>query len=142
MNVQDSMTNIVNSTAKVNAEKSQERVGQSTMDQDSFLQLLMMQLKYQDPLNPMGNTEFISQQAQFTQISEIQKLNKNMSNVANTNEIMQASSLIGKEVTITDPENSKNTITGAVTEAKISDKGTNIVINNTEYPINSIRSIK
>jgi len=139
MSVQSVLTEISNNTAKVNAEKAATRKGQSTMDQDGFLQLLMTQLKYQNPLNPMDNTEFISQQAQFTQISELQKLNKSF---AASNQLMQASSLIGKQVSVTDPENPDNIIRGTVTEARFSSKGANLLINDKEYPVDSIISIK
>lgn len=139
MSVQDVLTDISNNTTKVNAEKALTRTGNNTIDQDGFLQLLMTQLKYQDPLKPMDNAEFVSQQAQFTQISELQKLNKTM---MSNNQLMQASTLIGKEVTLTDPENPASTVTGTVSEARMTDKDTNIVVNNKEYPINSIKSIK
>ena len=121
MSVQNILTDITNNTSKVQAEQAATRRGQTTMDQDAFLQLLMAQLKYQDPLNPMGNSEFISQQAQFTQISEMQKLNQ-------TNNLMQASTLIGHQVSFQDPDDVNSKITGVVKEAKISAKGTNVLI--------------
>ena len=63
----------------------------SSMDKDSFLQLLVAQMKYQDPLEPTSNTEYISQYAQFTQVEELQNMSSSM-------DLMRASSLVGKEV--------------------------------------------
>lgn len=135
MSVNSVLTDLTNNTTKVNAETSKAKVGNSNMDQNVFLQLLMAQLKNQDPLNPMSNTEFVSQQAQFTQISELQQLNQG-------NSFVQASSLIGKQVTFNDPNNVNKQITGTVSEAKISSSGTSIVVNDTSYPASVIKSIK
>ena len=63
------------------------------MDKDTFLQLLVAQMKYQDPLEPTSNTEYISQYAQFSQVEQIQ-------NMAATVELQRAASLVGQEVYI------------------------------------------
>lgn len=65
----------------------------SGMDKDTFLQLLVAQMKYQDPLEPTSNTEYISQYAQFSQVEQIQ-------NMAATVELQRAASLVGQEVYI------------------------------------------
>ena len=49
---------------------------QSTLDKDAFLQLLVTQMKYQDPLEPSSSTEYMSQLAQFTSLEEMENLNK------------------------------------------------------------------
>lgn len=134
-----STIDIANNTARTQAEQAKERTTGSEIGQDAFLQLLITQLKNQDPMNPMNNSEFLSQQAQFTQISELQKLNKTMSS---TNEMMQASSLIGKNVQLTDPNNSLNILSGTVSEAKIDSGGASIVINGESYPLSNVISIK
>ena len=61
------------------------------MDKDAFLQLLVAQMKYQDPLEPTSNTEYISQYAQFSQVEQMQ-------NMAGSMDLQRASSLVGKEV--------------------------------------------
>lgn len=63
----------------------------SGMDKDAFLQLLVAQMKYQDPLEPTSNTEYIAQYAQFSQVEQMQ-------NMAATTELSRAGSLVGKEV--------------------------------------------
>lgn len=139
MSVQSVLSDITNSTAKVNAEKAKSRMGSSAMDQDAFLQLMMAQMKNQDPMNPTDNTQMLQQQASFTQISELQKMNKTL---GSSNQFVQASSLIGKQVSITDPENPSNSIEGVVSEARMNGSNTNVLVNNVEYPVASVTSIK
>lgn len=63
----------------------------TTLDKDDFLMLLVTQLQYQDPLEPMDNTEFIAQTAQFSALEQMQNLNTTMT-------ASQAFSVIGKAV--------------------------------------------
>ncbi|WP_250278421.1 flagellar hook assembly protein FlgD [[Clostridium] colinum] len=70
---------------------SNVREVKTQLGKDDFLKLLVTQLKYQDPLQPMDNTEFIAQTAQFTALEQMQNLNKTMNN-------SQAFQTIGKGV--------------------------------------------
>jgi flagellar basal-body rod modification protein FlgD len=66
-----------------------------------FLTLLVKQLEYQDPLNPMENTEFTAQLAQFSQLESIAEMNSNMELMAqyqSSLNSMTAASFIGKQV--------------------------------------------
>lgn len=65
----------------------------SGMDKDAFLQLLVAQMKYQDPLEPTSNTEYIAQYAQFSQVEQMQ-------NMAASMDLQRASQLVGQEVYI------------------------------------------
>ena len=70
---------------------SKSREAGNDMDKDAFLQLLVAQMKYQDPLQPTSNTEYISQYAQFSQVEQMQ-------NMAGSVELQRASSLVGQQV--------------------------------------------
>ncbi len=70
---------------------TQTKAKESTTDKDMFLKLLVTQLQYQDPLNPMEDKDFLAQMAQFTTLEEMQNMNK-------TQQMSQAYSLIGKLV--------------------------------------------
>lgn len=61
------------------------------MGRDDFLRLLVTQLRYQDPLKPMEDKEFIAQLAQFSALEQMQ-------NVAESNYLSYGSRLLGKEV--------------------------------------------
>jgi flagellar basal-body rod modification protein FlgD len=73
------------------------------LGKQEFLQLLVAQMQYQDPLEPTSNTEYISQLATFSQVEQLENLNTAYSNT-------QAFSLVGKTVTIA----STNSVTGSV----------------------------
>ena len=53
-------------------------VAGGALDKDAFLQLLVAQMQYQDPLEPTDNTEYISQLATFSQLEEMQNLNQSL----------------------------------------------------------------
>ena len=63
-------------------------------------------------------------------------------NIAQNNNIMQTLTLVGKEVTLTDPEDSKKSITGTVSQAVFDSDKANIMVNGTEYPISLIKSVQ
>lgn len=85
------------------SQSSLEKSNSTGMDKDAFLQLLVAQMKYQDPLQPTSNTEYISQYAQFSQVEQMQSMSASM-------DLQRASELVGKEVYV------KTTTTGGETK--------------------------
>ncbi len=81
----------------------------STMDKEAFLNLLVAQMKYQDPLEPTSNTEFVAQYAQFSALEQMQ-------NMSATLELSRASTLVGQTVSVntTDSTGKTTTIQGMV----------------------------
>lgn len=75
--------------------------GNSEMGQDQFLQLLVAQLQYQDPLNPMEDKEFTAQLAQFSSLEQLTNINSGIESLTEgteRQEMLSAVSFIGKEV--------------------------------------------
>lgn len=137
--IQSYLHNMQNSTATVEAEKSKERMGNATLDKHSFLMLMMEQLKNQNPLDPMKNEEFLAQQAQMTQVEELQNLN---ANITRGNLLSQSSTLIGKVVAIENPDNPEaEYITGLVSSAAMNSEGAAIEVNGKYYPIDLVRQV-
>jgi flagellar basal-body rod modification protein FlgD len=76
----------------------------TSLGQDEFLKLMTTQMTHQDPNNPMQNGEFLSQMAQFGTVSGIQDLQKSFATFAgsiNSDQALQAASLVGRNVTVT-----------------------------------------
>ena len=73
------------------------------LGQNDFLTLMMAQIRAQDPMNPMDNNAFLSQLAQFSTVSGIEKLNQSFATLAGSlasNQTLQASQLVGRSVVI------------------------------------------
>ncbi|MBD3182252.1 hypothetical protein GF312_08170 [Candidatus Poribacteria bacterium] len=74
-----------------------------TLDKDAFLNLLVTQMRYQNPMKPMSNEEFIAQTAQFSSLEQMQNLNvhiQDLLEMQRTSSKASALNLIGKEVKI------------------------------------------
>lgn len=96
-------------TQSQNSLKNTSGTSSNGMDKDTFLQLLVAQMKYQDPLEPTSNTEYISQYAQFSQVEQMQ-------NMAGSMDLQRASQLVGQEVYIktTDSKGESKYVDGKV----------------------------
>jgi flagellar basal-body rod modification protein FlgD len=68
------------------------------LNQDTFLKLLVAQMKYQDPLAPTDSTQFLTQTAQFTTVSTLQQIEKDQQAIGHTNELLAASGMVGRGV--------------------------------------------
>jgi flagellar basal-body rod modification protein FlgD len=73
----------------------------SNINMQDFLNILLTQLTYQDPLKPMDNQEFMAQLAQFTTLGQTQELNAKIESLVSTQASMQAIGLLGKSVSFT-----------------------------------------
>ena len=77
--------------------------GSSALGKDSFLQLLVTQLKNQNPLDPQDNTAFVAQLAQFSSLEGITTLNDTVNSLSGglqSSQALQASSLVGRSVIV------------------------------------------
>ncbi|SFR95849.1 flagellar hook capping FlgD N-terminal domain-containing protein [Anaeromicropila populeti] len=117
--------------------------GTSELGKDAFLQLLVTQMQYQDPLNPQADTEFISQLATFSSLEQMQNLNKTFTSA-------QAFSLIGQTVVVskstdstdsTDSKNSSATVQGKVDYVTVSGGTTYLSIDGTLYSTDKLQTV-
>ena len=154
--VSTEITNLQNQTAFTQSNTT-DRKTSSKNDSNMFLNLMLQQLKNQDPTQPTDNTEWLSQLAQYSSLEQMTQMNTGLTNCMNyisamyndmsmNAEITQTLSMVGKEVTITVPDekdSSKTTeVTGKVTEANFKDGTGKVKVNGEYYSISNITSIR
>lgn len=91
------------STGAATTDTSSSSLSQLGEDYNRFLTLLTAQVQYQDPLEPMDSTEFVSQLAQLSQVEQSVKTNSNLEGIAaQVTSLLAASGsdLLGREVTV------------------------------------------
>lgn len=113
------VTTSVDGSSRVDSEGDTSLFKESNeMGKDAFLNLLVTQLRYQDPLNPTADTQFVAQLAQFSSLETSQSMEKSISGLSeNMNEFMtlqtlnsqstvnaQSVGLLGKTVRVSNPE--------------------------------------
>ena len=85
------------------AAASKAASGNTALGKDAFLQLLVTQLKNQNPLDPQDNTAFVAQLAQFSSLEGITTLNDTVTSLSGnfqSSQALQASSLVGRSVIV------------------------------------------
>jgi flagellar basal-body rod modification protein FlgD len=83
--------------------KPQETGGKNELKQDDFLSLLTKQLAHQDPFKPVENDQMIAQMASFATVDGINKMNTqfdSLNSSMTSNQALQASSLVGRDVLV------------------------------------------
>ncbi len=94
-------TNLLNELGLT--QQKQVKTANDELGQDAFLKLVVAQLENQDPLKPMENGEFLSQLAQFQSVTGIDELKNSVDKMATamqSNQALQASSLVGRWVVV------------------------------------------
>jgi len=116
----------------------QSNAGKQMLGADDFMKLLTTQLTSQDPMNPMKDTEFISQMANFTSLEQMRTLSKSFETFTTDQKLASAPSYLGRQVTITDVTGD---VTGIVEAIKLKDGKPAIVINGKTYETKLITGI-
>ena len=126
---------------------SQTGEAPGALGKDSFMRLLVTQLKSQDPLEPAKNEEMIAQLAQFSSLEQMQELNDNIVGLAvlqQSNALMaqltDSSALIGKHVHFIDPESGESRW-GSVTSVRIEDGVAILNVDGQDVPLQSVSEV-
>lgn len=110
----------------------------SFVSQDTFLKLLVTQLKNQDPLNPQDSSQFVSQLASFSSLEQMTNMSKSMETVLETS----VTGLIGKTATVVDTSTSSGYTTGTIQGIQYYADGPAVKINGVDYPFSYVQSIQ
>ncbi|MFE0019047.1 flagellar hook assembly protein FlgD [Mesorhizobium sp. NPDC059054] len=95
-----------------------QQQSKTSVDYQSFLKLLMAQMKNQDPTKPMDSTEYVAQLAQFSQVEQSVQMNTKLEYILQSSALSQADSLIGRQLTSAD-----GNTTGVVKEVRLASDG-------------------
>lgn len=127
---------IVESNSAASLEKEKSKKSNSTVDKDQFLQLLVAQMKYQDPLEPTSNTEYVSQYATFSELEQMQNMSASL-------ELARASALVGQTVLmeVTDSAGRTTTVQGNVDYVVYEGNKAYLSINGEKYSMDDLNTV-
>ncbi|MDP3895218.1 MAG: flagellar hook assembly protein FlgD [Mesorhizobium sp.] len=97
----------------------------TSVDYQSFLKLLVAEMKNQDPTNPMESTDYVAQLATFSQVEQSVQTNTKLDQLLQASVLSQAGSLIGHTVTTAD-----GTVSGKVVSVKLYSDGISAILDN------------
>lgn len=97
-----------------------QKATSSTLGKDDFLKLMTTQLRRQDPMNPVDDTAFLAQMAQFTSLEQLTNIGVATTQALHAQGVSQALQLAGQSVDYVDADG--NTHTGVV-DSVVFDRG-------------------
>ena len=116
--------------------------------QDAFLKLLVSQLRFQDPSEPVDNQQFLGQMAQFTDVEQLVKLNKSLDQMAGSTTKVNAVSLLGAEVDIQPSGQilkegeAPSVVSGIVKQIRFEGNVAHLEVNGKEYLLDDILKVR
>jgi flagellar basal-body rod modification protein FlgD len=126
---------------------------QNVLGKDDFLKLLVTQMQQQDPMNPMQNSDFISQMATFTSLEQTQNMNDTLTKFVDSQSganLGTQASMIGKTITWSNSDSGTDatdsttptTQTGIVTAVSLKNGQLTYLVGNTSVDPSTITEIE
>ena len=111
------------------------------MGKDMFLKLLVAQMRYQDPSNPVDTSQMMAQTATFTQVEKLEQLVNQNASMLVLQESATAGALVGRTVTYTDTTGAS--VSGTVTSVRLASRSSEAiaVIDGVEVQVGRITEI-
>jgi flagellar basal-body rod modification protein FlgD len=110
-----------------------------TIGKDMFLKLLVAQLKYQNPMEPVDSSQFMAQTAQFTMVEKLQAMAAQTDALVAGEASQRAAGLLGRQVSYVDAEGA--TRTGVVTGTRFGADGPVLLLGSAEISLNDVREV-
>lgn len=111
----------------------------NNLTQDDFLRLLTVQLQNQDPMEPMKDTEFVSQLANFTSLQQTKDMSNTLAVLTGTMQQIGSVAYLGKQVTLVDDKGKE--ISGTVSKVGVENGSMYVLVNGNKYSIFNITSV-
>jgi flagellar basal-body rod modification protein FlgD len=109
------------------------------INSNTFLQLLVAQLRHQDPMNPTDSSTYITQEAQFSMVQSMNQLAQQNAAILQSQQMQEATGFIGKNVTYIDADGALNA--GVVSSASPGSAGAIVRVGTAQVPVSSITSV-
>ncbi len=126
-----------NSSSAVANELAATSNNSQFVSENEFLTLLVAQLENQDPLNPQDPTQFVSELASFSSLTEMTQMNQNFSSVLDNSAV----SLIGQTVTVADSSAQSGYTTGVVSGVVYYSNTPAVQVDGVNYPLSAIQNV-
>lgn len=114
------------------------RAPAGTLGKDQFLQLLTAQLRYQNPLNPMDDKDFIGQMAQFSSLEQMSNVAGSMERLEHASQVTESVSLIGRTVTF---EKDGQPVSGVVASVSLQDGAIHLKVGEDDITPSQVRTV-
>jgi flagellar basal-body rod modification protein FlgD len=108
-------------------------------DKDMFLQLLVTQMRNQDPANPTDSSEFLAQTAQFTALEKMQAVADQTSQLVALQVAFGASSMVGRTISYAGPDG--ELLSGVVNSVRFESTGPVLQVNGEDVHFASVQSL-
>jgi flagellar basal-body rod modification protein FlgD len=121
-----------------------QKAPDNAMGKDAFLKLLVAQMKYQDPMNPSSNTDFIAQTAQFTLVEKMAAMADQNEKLLNSQNTATAAGMVGKDVAWTSKDDDGKEITkhGVVAGIKVTATGPTLRVGDEDVALDKVTAVK
>lgn len=125
-------------TIPTGANQTTQSTSKTAVDYQSFLKLLIAEMKNQDPTKPMDSTQYVAQLATFSQVEQSVQTNTKLDQIMQSSALSQADALIGRSITSADGKT-----TGTVASVRLASSGLIAVLQNgTEIAVGPGVSVK
>ena len=125
-------------TIPTGANQASQQTSKTAVDYQSFLKLLIAEMKNQDPTKPMDSTQYVAQLATFSQVEQSVQTNTKLDQIMSSSALSQADALIGRSITSADGKT-----TGTVASVRLASSGLIAVLQNgTEVAVGPGVSVK
>jgi flagellar basal-body rod modification protein FlgD len=132
------MTVDMTTTIPVGANQASQQTSKTAVDYQSFLKLLIAEMKNQDPTKPMDSTQYVAQLATFSQVEQSVQTNTKLDQIMQSSALSQADAIIGRSITSADGKT-----TGIVASVTLASSGLIAVLQDgTKVPVGPGVSIK
>lgn len=126
-------------SSTTNQQQSDALSASDQLSQDTFLKLMVAQLRNQDPMNPTDSSQFLAQTAQFSSLEKLDQVAQQSAQALSAQMAFGASGLVGRSISYTDADGAAQK--GTVDAVSFTASGPMLSVGGTDVPINNVVSV-